>query len=134
MKKFMETNRKLKIGVICGILVFALAVVAVLLKQSAAATYTTILRDQVVDGLSFENARIDKEDKDSVFTVDLYNENLDRYNIKDLTIVFKRDNKKDVKVYLDDVKSLESYEGRQISVVVEEDIIHSSDIEYIINK
>ena len=134
MKKFMETNKKLKIGVICGILVFTLAIVAIVLKQSVAASYTTILRNQVVDGLSFENARIDKENGETVFTVDLYNENLDKYDIKDLTILFKRDNKKDVRVYLDSVKSLESYEGRQISVVVKEDIVNCSDIEYIINK
>ena len=134
MKKFMETNRKLKIGVLCGILVFTLAVVVIVLKQSAAASYTTILRNQVVDGLSFENARIDKEDGKTVFTVDLYNENLDRYEIKDLTIVFKRDKEKDVKVYLDSVKSLDSYEGRQISVYVKEDIVNCTDIEYNINK
>lgn len=133
MKKFMETNKKLKIGVICGILVLAL-IVAIVLKQSAAASYTTILRNQVVDGISFENARIDKEDGKTVFTVDLYNENLDKYDIKDLTILFKRDNKKDVRVYLDSVNSLESYEGRQISVYVKEDIVNCSDIEYIINK
>ncbi len=133
MKKFMETNKKLKIGVICGILVLAL-IVAIVLKQSAAASYTTILRNQVVDGISFENARIDKEDGKTVFTVDLYNENLDKHDIKDLTIVFKRDNKKDVRVYLDSVNSLESYEGRQISVYVKEDIVNCSDIEYIINK
>ena len=133
MKKFMETNKKLKIGVICGILVLAL-IVAIVLKQRAAASYTTILRNQVVDGISFENVRIDKEDGKTVFTVDLYNENLDKHDIKDLTIVFKRDNKKDVRVYLDSVNSLESYEGRQISVYVKEDIVNCSDIEYIINK
>ena len=56
MKKFIETNKKLKIGVICGILVLAL-IVAIVLKQSVAASYTTILRNQVVDGISFENAK-----------------------------------------------------------------------------
>ena len=139
MKKLKEmlskSTKKQRIGVLSAILVVAVAIIAVVvIGPSLGDTNSSILRDQTVDGLSFENAKIEEKNGKSVFTVDLYNENVDKYEINNLTFIFKQDKGKDVKVYLDDVHSLESFEGRQISVIVEQNISKSTDIKYVINK
>ena len=136
MKKLdiRKLSNKKKIGVLSAILVVAIAVIVVIAKQSLADTNSSILRNQTVSGISFENAKIEKKNGKNVFTVDLYNENEDKYEIDNLTFIFKQDKGKDIEVYLDDVDGLESLEGRQISVVVEGNITKSSDIKYIINK
>ena len=138
MKKVKEilskTTKKQKIGVLCGILVVAVCAIALVAKNSLADSNNSILKDQKIGDLSFESAKIEKEKGQYVFTVNIYNEGPDKQNIDNLTIIFVDDDKDDFKVYLDDVHSLESFEGRQISVYIEKDITKADGIKYVINK
>ena len=123
-----------RIGVISVVLVVALSIVLFVFKMSVATKDSSALRDQKVKGISFENATIEKKKGENIFTVNLFNEGTTKMEIESLTFVFKLD-KKDVKVKLEDVESLEVNEGRQISVTVKDDITDCNDIEYkIVNK
>jgi len=128
-----ELNKK-AIGVACVALVIVMIIFVFTLKKSSASKETEALRNQNVKGISFENVEITKEDEDNIFSVDLYNENNKKVEIKKLVFIFKND-KKDIKVELNDVESLESLEGRKITIKVKEDITNCNDIEYkVINK
>lgn len=128
-----ELNKK-AIGVACVALVIVMIIFVFTLKKSSASKETEALRNQNVKGISFENVEITKEDEDNIFSVDLYNENNKKVEIKKLVFIFKND-KKDIKVELNDVESLEALEGRKITIKVKEDITNCNDIEYkVINK
>lgn len=138
MKKLKEilskSTKKQRIGVLCGILVVTVAIIALVAKNSLADSNSSILKDQKIGNLSFESAKIEKTKKGYEFTVNIYNEGPSKQDIDNLTIVFIDDDKDDFKVYLDDVHSLESFEGRQITVIIEKDITKADGIKYVINK
>ena len=118
-----------RIGVISVVLVVALLIIVFVFKTSVATEDSTILKKQKVDGISFENATIVKEKGENIFTVDLYNEGTTKKDINKLIFIFKK-GKKDIKVKLEDVESLEVNEGRRISVTVKDNITDCEKIEY----
>ena len=129
----MKINKK-RIGLICGLLVIFLLVISFTMKKSSATSEYTILRNQTVNGITFENADIKKEKNNYIFSVDLYNDNTETIDIKSLTIIFKKDNQKDINIKLEDVNSLEPFEGRKIKIEVTDDIEDIDGLDYKIDK
>ncbi len=129
----MKINKK-RIGLICGLLVIFLLVISFTMKKSSATSEYTILRNQTVNGITFENADIKKEKNNYIFSVDLYNDNTETIDIKSLTIIFKKDNQKDINIKLEDVNSLEPFEGRKIEIEVTDDIEDIDGLDYKIDK
>ena len=129
----MKINKK-RIGLICGLLVIVLLVISFTMKKSSATSEYTILRNQTVNGITFENADIKKEKNNYIFSVDLYNDNTETIDIKSLTIIFKKDNQKDINIKLEDVNSLEPFEGRKIEIEVTDDIEDIDGLDYKIDK
>ena len=108
-------------------------VVAIVVGRSLASSDTSILRNQVVDGLSFENAKLECNEI-CTFEVDIYNENKETYNLKSIDLKFKQSDDSVITLTGYVGESLESDEGRKITASIDKDITSSVDLEYIINK
>lgn len=128
----MKLNKK-RIGLILGLLLVFLVIISFTMKKSSATEELTKIKDQTIEGINIENAKIDKDPNGYIFTVDLYNETVEKIDIDSFTIIFKKDGK-DVKVKLNDVSSLESFEGRKMEIKVKDDLEDITGIEYRINK
>jgi len=128
----MKLNKK-RIGLVLGLLLVFLVIISFTMKKSSATEELTKIKDQTIEGINIENAKIDKDPNGYIFTVDLYNETVEKIDIDSFTIIFKKDGK-DVKVKLNDVSSLESFEGRKMEIKVKEDLEDITGIEYRINK
>lgn len=93
-----------------------------------------VLSNQKVDGLSFENAKVEYINDVSTFSVIIYNENSTVYNASSIDINIKDKNGKDIKLIGEVGTPLETNEGRLITATVSGDITDMKDLEYVINK
>lgn len=92
------------------------------------------LKNQKVDGLSFENAKVEYKDKVSTFSVIVYNENEDKYDVESIDIQLKDKDGKDVVLTSNIDMPLETDEGRLISATIDSDITDMKSLKYVINK
>ena len=131
MKRTFKENKNFIIGCI-----FIIGIIFLIgLKMSFSTSESTYLRNQNVDGLSFENANLKQnEDGTYTFTVDVYNENKKTYNLKYINMIFKdQDGSETVLVgYIGE--SLESDEGRVITAITDKNIYNSLSLTYSIQK
>lgn len=127
----LEKNKKKLLISITG-LIF-LIVIAIIIGRSFAYT-PALLDNQVVDGLSFENANLEYVNGISTFTVEVYNENNDIYTLKYINIEFiDNDNKTTTLIgYVGD--SMEKEEQKFIRASIDADLSNSTKINYTINK
>ena len=77
-------NKKARIGLLSGVLIIVVAVVIIFVGKSMATTDSSILRNQTVEGLSFENATLEYKDGVTTYTVDVYNENKEKVSLKNI--------------------------------------------------
>ena len=118
--------------IIIGLLAVVLVVIVYGVGKSIA-TSDSVFKTQKVDGLSFENADIDYDNKLSTFTVDVYNENKKVYKMKSIDIILK--NKTDKITLNYNIDKLESDEGRKIIIdKIEYNLLGYTKVEYKINK
>lgn len=130
MENFKENKKSL---IILGILLL-LAVITLILKITVADPNTGYLRNQTVDGLSFEDAKLVYEDGITTFTAKVYNESGDTYNLKTISINLKgTDNKTTTLIgYIGD--SIDKDTGKYLRTSIDQDLSNSISLEYIINK
>ena len=128
--KFEKNKHNLFIGLV-GLTI--LIVIAIIIGRSFAFT-PELLGNQVVDGLSFENANLECKDGISTFTADVYNENDDVYALKYINIEFVDRKKKTTTLigYIGEV--LEKEEQKFIRASVDTDLSDSKRIVYSIQK
>ncbi len=127
----MKKNNKKRI--IMGLFAIVLVVLIYGIGKSLATPNST-LKNQKVDGLSFENATIDYTNKLSTFTVDVYNENKKVYNMKSINIILKKDDNDKVTLTYE-IDKLESDEGRKIIIdQIDYNLDGYKQIKYKINK
>lgn len=125
-----KRNKYVLFGII-GILLVGLTVFGI---SFALKSDNNFLRNQKVDGLSFENARIEYKDDKSTFSVIVYNENNGVHNAKSIDIKLK-DKSGEVTTLTTDIDiPLESDEGRLLTATTDADITNMKSLEYIINK
>ena len=129
----IKSNKQL-MGLVSAVFVLVVGVVLITVGKSLASNDTSILRNQTVDGLSFENANISCDSGVCTFTVDVYNENKDKYTLKDIDINFKQSDDSVITLVGYIGSELESEEGRKITASIDKDIESSIDLEYKINK
>ncbi len=129
----MENKKSKKVLVIAlaafiliGLIVFG---VSYALKDDG-----NFLRNQKVDGLSFENAKIEYKNEISNFSVIVYNENEESQDIKSIEIQLVDKNNKETSMIVDIDGILESDEGRLITTSIDKDITDMKTLEYKINK
>ena len=121
-------------NLIISSLVLGLGILLILIGNSLASTESTILKDQVVDNLSFENATLEYANNVSTFKVEVTNDNTEAYNLKYIEIKFKDSEDKVSKLigYIGEV--IASGETREITASIDKDITDSVSLEYSIIK
>ena len=127
-------NNKTLMGLVSAVFVLVLGVVLITVGKSLASNDSSILRNQTVDGLSFENAEISCESGVCTFTVDVYNENKEKYTLKDIDLEFKQSDDSVITLVGYIGESLESEEGRKLTASIDKNIEDSVGLEYKINK
>ena len=133
MHKLSKLNKNQKI-LIFGSFILVIGFILILIGKSLASTESTILRDRVIDNLSFENASIDYSNGVSTFTVDVTNDNSNIYNLKYISIIFAGDDGTTTKMigYIGD--SIEISETKTITASIDKDVTKSIDLEYVVEK
>lgn len=129
-----KLNKQAKRGLLSGILIIVVAVVIIFVGKSIATTDSSILRNQTVDGLSFENGTLEYKDGVSTYTVDVYNEKKDKVTLKNIEINFKQEDGNEITLTGYVGNSLESDEGKKMQASVDIDLTNSTDIEFNIVK
>ena len=129
----MKLNKK-RLGVTLGLLLVLVLVITFTFKKSTATTEHTILKEQNIEGITFDNAEIKKDVDGYIFSVSIYNENTEKVDISSLTIKFKKDEEKDINIKLDDVNSLDAFEGRKIEIKTDKSLENIDEIEYVIKR
>ena len=121
-------------SLIISSLVLGLGILLILIGNSLASTESTILKNQVVDNLSFENATLEYANNVSTFKVEVTNDNTEAYNLKYIEINFKDSSDKVSKLigYIGEV--IASGETREITASIDKDITDSVSLEYSIVK
>ena len=111
-----------------------LMIVVFLIGRSVADPNSGYLRNQSVDGLSFENAELVYENGITTFTVEVYNESGDIYNLKDISIQLtdEADNVTTLVGYIGE--SLDTDEAKRITASIDQDLSSSVNLEYVVNK
>ena len=127
----MNKNTK---GLVMSALILGLGILLILIGNSLASTESTILKDQVVDSLSFKNASLEYTNNTSTFTVEVTNTSTDTYNLKYIEISFKDSNNEVSKLIGYIGESITSGETRKITASIDKDITDSISLEYSIVK
>ncbi len=127
-------NKKARIGLLSGVLIIVVAVVIIFVGKSMATTDSSILRNQTVEGLSFENATLEYKDGVTTYTVDVYNENKEKISLKNIEINFKQEDDTFITLTGYIGNSLDSDEGKKMQASVDLDLTNSTDIEFNIVK
>ncbi len=90
LNKIGKLNSMVKLYIFCGILILGSILVTVF--KNSVAIDTSLLRNQVVEGISFENAKLDVDNGITTLTVDVINNNKEEFNMKYITITFENTN------------------------------------------
>ena len=131
MKGSNNKNKYILFGALGVLIIIGLVTLGV---SFAYTDNTDLLKNQQVDGLSFENAKIEYKDKVSTFSVIVYNENNAVYDANKINIVFTDNKGKDLVLTSDIEIPLEADEGRLITVTVDKDITNMKELKYILKK
>ena len=125
-------KKKITIISIIGILVIVLAIY--FLGRSAATEESTILKDQIVDGLSFTDADLKYENGVSTLVVSVTNKNKETYSLNyvEINVTLEDDNTIALIGYIGN--SINPDDKRIITASIDKDITTSKKLEYVINK
>ena len=131
MKIWFEKSKK-PIIIIGSI--FIIMIVVFLIGRSLADPNSGYLRNQSVDGLSFENAELVYENGITTFTAEVYNESGDVYSLKNISIQLTDEADKVTTLvgYIGD--SLDEEEGTYLKASIDQDLSDIVSLEYVINK
>jgi hypothetical protein len=130
----MENNSKSKYILTAVIIAFIMIGIIVFGVSYALKDNGNFLRNQKVNGLSFENAKVEYKNETSNFSVIVYNENDDSLDVKSIEVKLKDKDNKETTMVIDMDGALESDEGRLITATVDKDITDMKSLEYKINK
>ena len=117
-----------------GTFILVVGILLVVIGNSISTSESTILKNQVVDNLSFENASLEYNNGVSTFKVEVTNDNLDTYNLKYIEINFKDSNDNINKLIGYIGESIASSETKEIVAKVDKDITNSVSLEYVVVK
>lgn len=113
---------------------FLLVGIIFLIGRSIANPNSGYLRNQVVDGLSFENANIVSENGITTFTAEVYNESGNVYTLQNISINLTSESNGVITLIGYIGEELEKDQGKYIQASIDEELKDISNIEYVINK
>ena len=123
---------KLHTAVILGVVL--LVGIVFLIGKSVANPNSGYLRNQTVDGLSFENADLVYENGVTTLTVEVYNESGDTYSLKNISINLKDEDNTVTTLVGYIGESLDKDEAKLITASIDQDLSSSTNLEYVVNK
>ncbi len=133
MKRIVEIikNNK-KTAIILGS-VFLVVIVGLIIGRSFSDPNSGYLRNQTVDGLSFENATLEYKDGVTTFEAKVYNESGSEYTLKTINVILDSGSKTTTLTgYIGE--SLENEEGKVLRISIDDDLSDSNKLTYKINK
>ena len=127
----MSKKNKIILGV-CSI--FLIGFIIMVLGVSYSDTNSGILKDQIVSGLDFKNARLSTADGLSTYTVDVSNNSGESYSLKTISVILtdSSDNKTTLIGYIGNELSVS--ESKKLMASIDIELTNIVSVEYIINK
>lgn len=110
------------------------AVIGLLIGNSVADPNSGYLRNQSVEGLSFENAELVYENGITTFEVEVFNENESNFSLKYVNINLKDEEGKVTTLIGYVGETLEVNEAKLITASIDQDLSNSVSLEYVISK
>lgn len=134
MNKVIENLKYNKKSLLILSVLVLVTIFTLILKTTVADPSTGYLGDQIVDGLSFEDAGLSYNNGITTFTAKVYNKSGDTYNLKTINIKFKDSKDKETTLigYIGD--SLEKNDSKYLNASIDQDLSDSISIVYVINK
>ena len=125
-------KKKIAIIIVLSILVIGIAIYFI--GRSVATDESTILKNQIVDGLSFTDANLVYENGISTLTVNVTNTNKETYSLNYIEIKVTEESGNVITLigYIGD--SIDSEQKKIITPSIDKDITTATSLEYIINK
>ena len=133
MKRIVEIikNNK-KTAIILGS-IFLVIIVGLIIGRSFSDPNSGYLRNQTVDGLSFENATLEYKAGVTTFEAKVYNESGSEYTLKTINVILDSSSKTTTLTgYIGE--SLENEEGKILRISIDDDLSDSNKLTYKINK
>lgn len=133
MKRIVEIiKRNRKQAIILGS-IFLVVIVGLIIGISFGEPNSGYLRNQTVDGLSFENATLEYKDGVTTFEAKVYNESGSKYTLKTINVILDSGSKTTTLTgYIGE--SLENEEGKVLRISIDDDLSDSNKLTYKINK
>ena len=131
--KKINTKTKVIVG-ICTVLIVGILGFKIIKKAFANPDDSSYLKNQIVDGLSFENASLNVENGISKYTVEVVNDNNTDYSLKTINVVFKDSEGNETTLLGYIGESLSSNEKKVLDISIDEEIEDIATITYSINK
>ena len=133
MKKVIEMIKENKKQAIILGSVFLVVIVGLIIGVSFSNPNSGYLRNQTVDGLSFENATLEYKDGVTTFEAKVYNESGSEYTLKTINVILDSSSKTTTLTgYIGE--SLGNEEGKILRISIDDDLSDSNKLTYKINK
>jgi uncharacterized protein YxeA len=131
--KFERLNLNRNKIIIGFIAVVVLVIGIILIKNAYSIGTGSTLSNQVVDGLSFENANVEVEDGITTFNADVINDSGDTYELKTITITLTNGSSKVTLVgYIGE--TLDKEEHKTLKASIDQELSNVTSVSYTINK
>ena len=117
-----------------GTLILVVGILLVVIGNSISTPDSTILKDQVVDNLSFTNATLEYVNNETTFEVEVTNKNIDDYNLKYIEILFTDEENNINKMMGYIGNSIKTDETKKVTAKIDKDITNSVSLEYVVVK
>ena len=117
-----------------GTLILVVGILLVVIGNSISTPDSTILKDQVVDNLSFNNATLEYVNNETTFEVEVTNKNVDDYNLKYIEILFTDEENNINKMMGYIGNSIKKDETKKVTAKIDKDITNSVSLEYVVVK
>lgn len=134
--RFERIVDKKKITLFIAIVFIVLVSIFLVIKMKGTHSVESndIFNNQIVDGLSFENAKISKNNGETTFNVEVYNETDNTYNFENITIKIITVEGQEYNLLGSIDREIKVNEGKYISTKIDDEIGDIKEIEYVINK
>ena len=133
MKRIVELIKNNKRTAIILGSIFLVVVAGLIIRNTFSDPNTGYLRNQTVDGLSFENATLEYKDGVTTFEAKVYNESGSKYTLKTINVILDSSDKTTTLTgYIGE--SLENEEGKVLRISIDDDLSDSTKLTYKINK
>ena len=133
MKRIVEIIKENKRTAIILGSIFLVVVAGLIIRNTLSDPNSGYLRNQTVDGLSFENAALEYKDGVTTFEAKVYNESGSEYTLKTINVILDSSSRTTTLTgYIGE--SLESEEGKILRISIDDDLSDSSKLTYKINK